>query len=75
MAMRALKLKVYREKKTGDWRWRISARNGKIVGASTEGYKTRRRAVSNCILITNTYVRCFMPKDQKLEFGGTFFRD
>jgi len=26
--------------KSGDWRWRRVATNGRIVGASSEGYKT-----------------------------------
>jgi uncharacterized protein YegP (UPF0339 family) len=29
----------YRSK--GQWRWRIRARNGKIIGAASEGYKRR----------------------------------
>ena len=44
------KKRVYRDKvvfycdKAGDWRWKRTASNGKIVGASTEGYG----GYSNC---------------------------
>jgi uncharacterized protein YegP (UPF0339 family) len=33
--------------KAGEWRWRRRALNGRIVGASTEGYKLRRDCVAN----------------------------
>jgi len=31
----------------GEWRWRHVAANGKIVGASAEGFKTRAACVAN----------------------------
>ncbi len=31
----------------GEWRWRRTARNGELVGASTEGYKNRSDCVAN----------------------------
>ena len=31
----------------GDWRWRRTASNGRIVGASSEGYSTRSACVAN----------------------------
>lgn len=31
----------------GDWRWTRFAPNGRIVGASTEGYRNRLDCVSN----------------------------
>ena len=34
-----MKLKYYQDRK-GDWRWTLYARNGNVVGASSEGYKT-----------------------------------
>ena len=35
------KFEVYQDKR-GEWRWRrVAASNGKIVGASCEGYKSR----------------------------------
>lgn len=33
--------------KRGAWRWRHKAVNGKIIGSSSEGYKSRADAVSN----------------------------
>lgn len=38
--------KIYQDGK-GEWRWTRTASNGKIVGASTEGYKNRADCVSN----------------------------
>lgn len=40
------KWEIYEDKK-GEWRWRRSASNGNIVGASSEGYKARADAVKN----------------------------
>lgn len=31
----------------GDWRWRRIAPNGKIVGASSEGYKNKSDCIAN----------------------------
>ncbi|MDR2439949.1 MAG: DUF1508 domain-containing protein [Planctomycetaceae bacterium] len=33
--------------KAGEWRWRRIASNGKIVGASTEGYKNKSDCEKN----------------------------
>ena len=33
------------EDTSGLWRWRLRARNGKIVADGAEGYSTRRKAV------------------------------
>ena len=38
----------YKDKK-GEWRWKRTAINGRIVGAATEGYKNRLDCVSNAI--------------------------
>lgn len=35
------------EDKRGEWRWRRTAVNGNVVGASSEGYKVKADAVSN----------------------------
>jgi uncharacterized protein YegP (UPF0339 family) len=37
---------------SGEWRWRIIAGNGEIVGASTEGYRRREDCLSNHSLVT-----------------------
>ena len=31
----------------GEWRWRRTASNGRIVGASTEGYKNKQDCIDN----------------------------
>ena len=40
------KIHVYQDRRD-EWRWRRTAPNGKIVGASSEGYYDRRAAVAN----------------------------
>lgn len=32
---------------SGGWRWRRTASNGKIVGASTEAYSSRANCIAN----------------------------
>ena len=46
-----MKLKYYQDRK-GDWRWTLYARNGSVVGASSEGYKTKAKAVANFAAVT-----------------------
>jgi uncharacterized protein YegP (UPF0339 family) len=31
----------------GEWRWRRKAPNGRIVGASSEGYKNKKDCIEN----------------------------
>lgn len=40
------KWEFYQDPK-GEWRWRRTAPNGKVVGSSTEGYKNRADCVAN----------------------------
>ena len=40
------KWEFYQDKR-GEWRWRRTAPNGVIVGASTEGYVNKSHCVSN----------------------------
>ena len=37
----------YYQDKAGEWRWRITARNNEIVGASTEGFVRKEDAEHN----------------------------
>jgi uncharacterized protein YegP (UPF0339 family) len=46
MAGESDKFEVYQDKR-GEWRWRRKASNGKIVGAATEGYKSKADAEAN----------------------------
>jgi len=32
---------------SGEWRWKRTAKNGEVVGASHEGYKNREDCVAN----------------------------
>ena len=40
------KLEVYKDKR-GEYRWRRTASNGKIVGAASEGYKSKKDCEAN----------------------------
>ncbi len=40
------KFELYKDKK-GEWRWRRLATNGRVVGASSEGYRAKRDAEAN----------------------------
>lgn len=40
------KFEVYQDKR-GEWRWRRLATNGKIVGAASEGYKSKADCEAN----------------------------
>lgn len=42
-----MKFEIYKDVK-GEWRWRLKARNGKIIAVSGEGYK-RKRSVDDTI--------------------------
>lgn len=37
---------IYRDNRS-EWRWRRKASNGRVVGASTEGYKNRTDCEAN----------------------------
>jgi len=41
-----LPLEFYKDK-AGEWRWRVTARNGQVVHASSEGYKDKAGARGN----------------------------
>lgn len=42
------KWEIYKDN-AGEWRWRRTASNGNIVGASTEGYKNKQDCIDNAI--------------------------
>ena len=42
-----MKLEIYKANRSQDWRWRVVARNGRIVAASSEGFVTRYGAKRN----------------------------
>ena len=44
MADTGRKWQIYQDKR-GEWRWRCLASNGKLVGASSQGYKSKEDCV------------------------------
>lgn len=44
--MRLKRIRLWRDD-NGEFRWTLIATNGKIIGASTEGYKKRYSALAN----------------------------
>jgi uncharacterized protein len=61
------KLEIYKDKR-GDIRWRRTAENGEIVGASSEGYSSRKHCLANAERNTardNYRWRCFSPANKK----------
>ncbi len=53
MSGHAAHFEIYRDT-GGDWRWRLRARNGRIVADSAEGYASRRNvkaAVATTVLV------------------------
>jgi len=53
---------LYKDKR-GEWRWRIISANGQIVGASTEGYKSKVACFNNLRLITR--IKVSAPSNDK----------
>ncbi len=49
--MKRVKIDFYRDSNM-EWRWEMYSRNGRCVGAATEGYKRRSRAIENLELVT-----------------------
>lgn len=48
------KITIYKNR--GQWRWRmLDARNNKIIGASTEGYKTKSAMFRNIYRVTGIH--------------------
>jgi len=58
---------VYQDKR-GEWRWRRKASNGKIVGASSEGYKDKKDAESNMKRGKNAKDKWEFYKDKRGEW-------
>jgi len=48
--MKTTTLTIYKDKR-GKHRWRIQAPNGKIVGASTQGFSTRYLCAQNAAMV------------------------
>lgn len=50
--MRTKLTTTIKKDRKGEWRWSLKHRNGRIVGASTEGYKRRSACIKNLELVT-----------------------
>lgn len=50
--MRTKLTTTLKKDRKGEWRWSLKHRNGRIVGASTEGYKRRSACIKNLELVT-----------------------
>ena len=49
-----MKVRFYKDKR-GKFRWRVTAENGKIVGASSQGFANRRLAKENVELLVEAF--------------------
>jgi uncharacterized protein YegP (UPF0339 family) len=47
-----VKLLIYKNTATGEWRWTLRASNGRIIGASSEGYRQRGKMLDNVYMVT-----------------------
>lgn len=47
---------VYKDKR-GEFRWRVVAENGRIVGVSSEGYKNRRDCLAGAEITRDVLLR------------------
>ncbi len=54
-----LRVEFYRDG-IGEWRWRATARNGKIVADSAEGYERRATAIRGAKAALAALVRDFL---------------
>lgn len=55
--MRLKKILLYRSKASGLLYWTLKASNGRIIGASTEGYKEKRHMLANLHEVLNIETR------------------
>lgn len=47
---RDCKLEYYQDL-LGEWRWRVKAGNGEVIGAANEGYKSKQAMKKNVVLL------------------------
>ena len=58
MATNMTELRLYRDKAL-KYRWTLKAGNGVISGASTQGYHSKRRCLTNCHDMQRALTGCF----------------
>ena len=62
-------IRVYHDKAV--WRWKLrDARNGRVIGASTEGYSSRSACLRNLARVTGVSVRV---SSSKIEYERTAY--
>lgn len=60
---------IYQDK-GGDWRWRLRARNGRIVADSAEGYASKRNAHRAVATTVDTLHEAMASADAVREVHG-----
>jgi uncharacterized protein YegP (UPF0339 family) len=45
----------FKQNRSGEWIWRVLAKNGRQIGGSTEGYETRARCLENAWRMLTRY--------------------
>lgn len=51
-----------------EWRWRIKADNGRIIGASSEGYRNKQDLINNMISIVGSLRYYLKEEDIKINY-------
>ncbi len=46
-------IRFYKDSR-GKWRWQLKAANGRIIGASTQGYSCKTVAKDNAVMVAKT---------------------
>ncbi len=47
-----MSIRVYKDSRH-KWRWQLKADNGRIIGASTQGYVRKSAAKANAVMVAN----------------------
>lgn len=51
-----------------EWRWRIKADNGRIIGASSEGYRNKQDMIYNMISVLGSLRDHLKQEDIKINY-------
>lgn len=66
-----MKVRVYQDNR-GEWRWTLLSRNGRKIGAASEGYRARHRATSNLHIVTG--LRVSIHRSHRGEYSTRVWR-
>jgi uncharacterized protein YegP (UPF0339 family) len=44
--IKTAQFEIFQSRSTGDWWWRLRAKNGKVIAGSAEGYKRKSHAIT-----------------------------